>query len=460
MHELDSRLRSRLRALADAVPVSAQPVHRVPSARPVVRSTGFSPLLAGAAVIAVAVLSVILLGRAPGPATTTTSPAPGIPSPSPSQAAASPSTSIPLAAGAQLRVEILVEEGCPQTEGGTCRYAATLAGPDGQTRSVPTSGDRLVIEPGGYRLAVEARLGTDVAGPGPGPLDASCGTTFTAQPGGRMIVARAVFRRGSCVVQIDDGQATPSPAATRPPADLALPYPEGCPAYNLSTRRCAYVVDWALAQAGLTGQPAGIELLGDPACVGKPAGCIAARTTVFVVRVRVTPVGGEPSDHPVFCGVGGETSMLCTDTPLIRVASPMSGYHDVPCGAEPAPGNCASPVPTIAPSSAAKGVPLSVPSLTIAIDHVGAYAVDIGDAVLPNGILTEASATLADDRRADVLIPEGIQLEVVGEDGQPLVNAYDHGWRPGTEQVHIRLVFTVESFDPGATLEITEVVVR
>src|SRR5450759_4839045 len=218
MDELDSRLRSRLRALADAVPVSAQPVHRVPSARPVVRSTGFSPLLAGAAVIAVAVLSVILLGRAPGPATTTTSPAPGIPSPSPSQAAASPSTSIPLAAGAQLRVEILVEEGCPQTEGGTCRYAATLAGPDGQTRSVPTSGDRLVIEPGGYRLAVEERLGTDVA--------------------------RAVFRRGSCVVQIDDGQATPSPAATRPPADLALPYPEGCPAYNLSTRRCAYVVDW------------------------------------------------------------------------------------------------------------------------------------------------------------------------------------------------------------------------
>lgn len=253
----------------------------------------------------------------------------------------------------------------------------------------------------------------------------------------------------------------PPTLPTRPPADLALPYPDGCAAYGLSPRRCAYIVDWALTQAGVTADAATVQLLGDPACVGQDPGCMAAvRTTTFVVRVRVTPTGGEPSDHPVFCGLGGETSMLCTDTPLINLGSPMSGYHDVPCGAEPAPGKCASPVPTIAPSAAADAVPLRVPRLTIAIDHAGAYTIDIGDAVLPNGILTEAAATLANDRRTDVLIPQGIQLEVVGEDAQPLVNAYDQGWRPGTEQVHVRLVFTVESFDPGATLEITDVLVR
>jgi hypothetical protein len=156
----------------------------------------------------------------------------------------------------------------------------------------------------------------------------------------------------------------------------------------------------------------------------------------------------------------GDTSLLCTDTPWIRVNSPMSGYHDVPCGAEPAPGGCASPVPTIAPSAAGKAVALRVPAVTITIDHAGTYAVDLGDAVLPNGILTRASAMLADNRRADVLIPKGIRLEVVGEDGKLLLNAYDHGWRPGTERVHVRLRFAVESFDPGATLEITDVLVR
>ena len=119
-----------------------------------------------------------------------------------------------------------------------------------------------------------------------------------------------------------------------------------------------------------------------------------------------------------------------------------------------------NPVPTIAPSAEAKAVPLSVPSLTIPIDHTGAYVVDVGDAILPDGILSDASATLANDRRVDVLIPQGIQLEIVGEDGQPLVNLYTHGWRAGTERVHVRLVFTVESFEPSSTLEITNVVVR
>ena len=80
--------------------------------------------------------------------------------------------------------------------------------------------------------------------------------------------------------------------------------------------------------------------------------------------------------------------------------------------------------------------------------------------MLPNGILSEATATLPDDVRTDVLIPEWIMLEVIGNDGLPLRNIYEHGWRPGTERVHVRLVFTVESFEPGASLEITNVVVR
>lgn len=274
-------------------------------------------------------------------------------------------------------------------------------------------------------------------------------------------------------IETQAGTPLPSPTATstpaptslpsRPPADVALPFPDGCPAYDLAPRRCAYIIGWALAQAGETADDATTWLLGDPECDGQPAGCAVLRTTAFIVRIRVIPTVGRPSDHPVFCGLGGEATMLCTDTPLVRVRTPIAGYHDVPCGPTPGgePGSaCATPLPTIAPAAARKAVPLEVGRIAIPIDHDGAYSIDLGDAVLPNGILTEATATLVDERRSDVLIPDGIRLKVVGADGKPLENAYTHGWRRGTERVHVRLVFSVESFDPGVVLELVNVVVR
>src|SRR5690242_4497316 len=109
-----------------------------------------------------------------------------------------------------------------------------------------------------------------------------------------------------------------APSMTRPPADVALPYPEGCPAYHLSPRRCAYIVGWALRQAGLTRDQATIVLLGDPYCAGKPAACQPVRLGggSFVVRVRMTPQVGPGQDQAIFCGglLGGDRSMLCTDT--------------------------------------------------------------------------------------------------------------------------------------------------
>jgi hypothetical protein len=368
MDELDRRLRGRLAALAEAVPMSDQPTRlsRLSDRATRWRMSGFSALASATSLVLVVGVAIALVGREVPP--TAWSPVP-----------------------------------------------ATTASPDATEKGAATTS--------------------------PSP-------EVTATP-------------------------EPSAAATRPPADVALPYPHGCPAYGLSPRRCAYIIDWALAQAGATVDEAAVQLLGDPECAGKPAGCGVDRTRsllgsqggtmAFIVRVRVTPVGGHPVDFPVFCGVGGETSMLCTDTPVIGVTSPMSGYHDVPCGPVPAgePGSrCATPLPTIAPAAADDAVPLRVPSVAITIDHAGAYSIDLGDAVLPNGILSVTTATLPDDRRSDVLIPRGIQLQVLGPDGKPLENAYQQGWRPGTERVHVRLVFTVESFDPGTTLTITDVVVR
>jgi hypothetical protein len=256
-----------------------------------------------------------------------------------------------------------------------------------------------------------------------------------------------------------DASGSPSKGESPPVAVSSSTFPDECPAYGLSARRCAYIVDWALREAGVAADEATVELLGDPDCPGNPAGCV--RTTIFVVRVRVTPENGPASDHSVFCGVGGQFSLLCTETPQIALLSPtINGYHDQPCGEDGAPESCASPVPSIAPSAAKMAVPLRVPSLTIPIDHTGRYVVDVGDAVLPNGILSEATATLRDDVRTDVLIPEKIWLEVIGDDGVPLWNIYEHGWRSGTERVHVRFVFTVDAFDPGARLEISDVLVR
>ena len=353
MHQLDARLRERLHVLADAVPVSAEPVATIGMSVSTTSSrvAGMSPIASAAALVVIVAIGLALVDRATSPST-----------------------------GASL-------------------------------------------------LPVVS----------PSPDVTASGLAESPRP-------------------TPEASASPSNGATPRAAVRSSTFPDECPTYGLSARRCAYIVDWALREAGVAAHEATVELLSDPGCDGNGGSCV--RTTMFVVRVRVTPGDGPASDHSVFCGVGGERSLLCTETPQIALTTTTAGYHDVPCGEDPAPGHCASPVPSIDPSAAEMAVPLRVPSLTIPIDHTGRYIVDVGDAVLPNGILSEATATLPDDVRTDVLIPEWIWLEVIGDDGLPLSNIYEHGWRTGTERVHVRIMFTVDSFEPGASLEITNLVVR
>jgi hypothetical protein len=254
--------------------------------------------------------------------------------------------------------------------------------------------------------------------------------------------------------------AAPSqPVATRPPADVAMPYPDGCAAYELSERRCAYIVEWVRGQAGLTADaPVTVELLGDPDC---EAGAECRLSMQFVVRVRMTTPGGVPSEYSVLCGLGGQYSLLCNEHPQIRISTPTtSGYGDVPCETENGP--CATPLPTIEPDAMLASQPLGVGALDIEVDHVGDYTIDVGDATLPNGILSTASFELADEAPKDVLMePHGIQMQITSlEDGRRLESLYDHGWRPGTERVRVRLRFSVQSFEPGAAIQVLNLEVR
>jgi hypothetical protein len=242
------------------------------------------------------------------------------------------------------------------------------------------------------------------------------------------------------------------------------PYPAGCAAYGLSEHRCKAIVEELAARLDVDrAAVAGIELLGDPGCGTDDPNVLCTRTTSFVVRVRFHLADGRSLEDSVFCGVGGQHSILCTESPEIRVSSPMlGGYHDVPCAGEP-PDGCASPVPTIDPATAADAAPLVVPELDVVLDRVGEYRIEVGDATLPNGILRDAAFTLADLHPTTfATTEEGVRLEVLpgGPGGDPLWNLYEHGWRKGLERVSVILVFEITSFEPGATLEVRDLIVR
>jgi hypothetical protein len=263
-------------------------------------------------------------------------------------------------------------------------------------------------------------------------------------------------------------QSAPKPArATMPPPGVALPYPDGCAAYELSPRRCDYIVAWAKEQAGLEDAAVlEVQLLGDPECAGRSRPCTEVRLgSQFVVRVRLEATDGVATEKSLFCsGIRRMDTLLCSDPPVIGRGSPTmtGGYWDTPCPG-PAPANpCASAVPSPDPSALAEAVPLNVSRLLIPIDRAGTYDVPVGDAVLPNGILTEAVFDLADTSPAGFLVsPQGVFLSVESLDGgPPFENIHTHGWRTGTERVRASLQFSVEFVDQDAMLEVTDLSVR
>jgi hypothetical protein len=244
------------------------------------------------------------------------------------------------------------------------------------------------------------------------------------------------------------------------PAGGPLPYPEGCAAFELGDPRCEAIVEELGGRTGIDlAQAREIWLLGDTC--GEGTNVLCARSGSFVVRARFVTTDGRTAEESLVCGIEAWHSYLCTDDPEILVVTPTSnGYRDLPCTGEP-PAGCASPVPTAAPDALAAARPLEVPVLDVPIDHEGAYDVLVGEAVLPNGILTEAALSLADPSPDGVFMREPAWLDIRSlEDGSQLVNSYEHGWREGTERVEVRLRFDVERFEPGAVLGLRDVVVR
>lgn len=226
--------------------------------------------------------------------------------------------------------------------------------------------------------------------------------------------------------------------------------------YNAA--RCLAMTDFSAVQLGATREDVvSIDVLPEPTVPAQ-----GVRSGGGPIHVRVTLRDG--TEHVVSMGCGGiRDQPTCSDRPhLSAVDSIANGYGDVPCAGEP-PAGCATAVPTPDPAALADAVALRLPQVDIAIDHVGDYDVRIGEAQLPNGLLTEVAFGFVDDWPSAVTILSGtVQLDVqsLEPDGLPFNNIYEHGWRQGTEHVAAIVRFHVDRFDPGGVLSITNVVVR
>ena len=191
---------------------------------------------------------------------------------------------------------------------------------------------------------------------------------------------------------------------------------------------------------------------------GVPVINLGGATVDTLVRLH------DGSVHEVSMHCGGISPIHCRDDPQLQPMSPtLAGYWDVPCTGEP-PDGCASPVPSPDPEAIEAAQELRVPHLDIPIDHDGQYEVPVGEATLPNGILSVAEFKFASpDWPSDLAIAEGVvRLDIRSLDDPDRLfwNIYDHGRIEGTERVEAVLAFDVLHHDPGAVLSIADLVVR
>lgn len=219
--------------------------------------------------------------------------------------------------------------------------------------------------------------------------------------------------------------------------------------------RCLAMIDAVASRLNTTREDiAALEVMPDPTPrVVDGVVILETRGGAAPIELRATLADGS-SHRTSMCG-GIPSDPACMDEPKLDTSSFMSGgYRDVPQGS--------SPVPSAAPDAVLAATALRIDRLDIPIDHTGLHEVRLGEARLPNGLLSTVYFELVDDWPTDLtIIDGGVHLEIRSMvDGTAISNIYEHGWREGTEPVEAVLVFDVFRFDPGATLSIRNVVVR
>jgi hypothetical protein len=177
------------------------------------------------------------------------------------------------------------------------------------------------------------------------------------------------------------------------------------------------------------------------------------------VFLSIALLDGSTHDVTVSCpGIAGAFDPPCMTDPAVSLgfaggAEGHSGYTDYP--------ENATPFPSLDPVALGSARALRIASLPIAIAATGPQTLTVGTAGLPNGYLAEAMFGMVDPWPSNVLFNGSIRLEVRPTGGgDPLWNLYEHGWHAGVEEVQATITFDVAWFEPGATIELVDLVVR
>jgi hypothetical protein len=164
----------------------------------------------------------------------------------------------------------------------------------------------------------------------------------------------------------------------------------------------------------------------------------------------------------VYCGVGPPT-LTCSETPGIQAVDLHgAGYWDVPCTGE-APDGCATPIPTPTGAAAAAGRELKIDAIAVPVGALGHREVEIGRAVLVDGIVREARLSIADQAQVGFLLDPGLvrmELRSTVPGRPPFDNVYQRGTFKGPEEVRVVLVFDVAETGRDAVIHVTDVLVR
>lgn len=254
---------------------------------------------------------------------------------------------------------------------------------------------------------------------------------------------------------------------TTPERYGAWPFPDGCEAFGLSARRCEAVVETAASNVGFDRSTAtSTELMARGGCgTEDPLSddiVLCKSTTSFVAGVRFGLADGTFVRSDVSCGIGPPT-LACSETPGIEAADlHTAGYWDVPCAGE-APESCASPVVPPTGAAAEVGQVLAIEALDIPVGPAGHREVDIGAAVLVNGVVQEARFSIVDQFQDGFLLDSGVvrmELRSTIAGRPPFQNVYERGTFDGPEEVRVVLVFDVVEAAPDAVIRVTDVLVR
>jgi hypothetical protein len=231
------------------------------------------------------------------------------------------------------------------------------------------------------------------------------------------------------------------------------PYRAACTSFGFAPRQCASMVTRAEGQASIKATDAtSIDVL-------PPTHDGVTRLSAYMIsRIRFHLASGPDRTEEIWCiGIGGGGDEACNHDPTIGIAYRRLD-HDVPCGGD-SPG-CATLPPSPRPEVQAMARPLRVPVLDIALDHLGAYDIDVGVAGLPDGAFTGSSASVVDERRTSFWIRDAdLVIEPVDPKRPPVGGVYREPF-DGVESVRVRLVFDVTELSPGAVLQVRDIVVE